>query len=583
MARGSPSGATELDADPVIIYYTLVGGASLLYVNAAEARRLVEGTSSDDVITDALIEAHADTLVAMLLGPRPVRSAARAERKAVDRWGFDSPTSTAAPRLSTATTTSTSATVATDCCQRPDERTRSRRRTSTHSSTLRESATHRSVADVVLGPPVPRPQKSFGIGLNYLDHAAEGSMEVPANPLVFTKFPSCLDGPHADVEMRSDYCDYEGELVVVIGHGGKDIPAERAWEHVIGVMVGQDISDRKAQFAAKPPHFDLGQVVRHVRADRADARLASTRSAIPRELRIVTSVNGETRQNDTVANMIFDVPTLIAYLSQITTLVSGDLIFTGTPAGIGAVHGKFLADGDVITTTIDGDRHPRQSLRPRQRSSPRPATAIGELRHDHQRQRHRVRPLRGARPRRRWSRSSTDFGLRRSGRDDQTLYMRGTDDEGFVHVTHLGDTPRFVGLAFVAENARPTSKSSPLATASRPSRELAGPGGGEVVQHRRSRRLPGRGRRRARIRRTTPDAGAHRHATTPAPRSGRVHRFVSTPGPPTSKRLGHCVHRRDRLPRQRSLVQGALRARHLRRDRTRREHRTRRVHAVRSR
>lgn len=210
-----------------------------------------------------------------------------------------------------------------------------------------------AVDDAVLGPPVPRPQKSFGIGLNYLDHAAEGAMAVPANPLVFTKFPSCLVGPTADVEMRSDACDYEGELVVVIGPGGKDIPAEQAWEHVVGVMVGQDISDRKAQFAAKPPHFDLGKSFDTfgptgpvlVSLDQIDDVGA---------LRIVTLVNGEKRQDETVANMVFDVPALIAYLSQITTLVTGDLIFTGTPAGVGAPQGKFLRDGDVITTTIDG-------------------------------------------------------------------------------------------------------------------------------------------------------------------------------------------------------------------------------------
>ena len=115
------------------------------------------------------------------------------------------------------------------------------------------------LADVSLGAPVPRPQKSFGIGLNYLDHAAESKMELPENPLVFTKFPSCLVGPTATVEMRSAFVDYEGELVVVIGKGGKDIAAADAWDHVIGVTGGQDISDRKAQFAAKPPHFDLGK------------------------------------------------------------------------------------------------------------------------------------------------------------------------------------------------------------------------------------------------------------------------------------------------------------------------------------
>ena len=210
-----------------------------------------------------------------------------------------------------------------------------------------------SLADVTLGPPVPRPQKSFGIGLNYQAHAAEGGMDVPDNPLVFTKFPSCIVGPTADVELRSDGCDYEGELVVVIGPGGKDIAIDDAWDHVVGVCGGQDISDRPAQFAAKPPHFDLGKSFDTFGP--IGPVLVSVDEVADRDnLRIVTKVNGEVRQDDTTANLIFDVPTLISYLSRITTLVTGDVIFTGTPEGIGASQGKFLADGDVITTTIDG-------------------------------------------------------------------------------------------------------------------------------------------------------------------------------------------------------------------------------------
>ncbi len=209
------------------------------------------------------------------------------------------------------------------------------------------------LADVLLGPPIPRPQKSFAVGLNYKAHADEGGMDVPDAPLVFTKFPSCLVGPTATVELRSDFCDYEGELVVVIGVEGKDIAKADAWDHVVGVTVGQDISDRVAQFAAKPPHFDLGKSFDTfgplgpvlVSVDELDDR---------DRLRIVTTVNGETRQDDTTASLIFDVPTLISYLSRIATLVPGDIIFTGTPEGVGAVKGTFLADGDLITTTIPG-------------------------------------------------------------------------------------------------------------------------------------------------------------------------------------------------------------------------------------
>ena len=210
-----------------------------------------------------------------------------------------------------------------------------------------------TVGGAKLGPPVPRPQKVFGIGLNYGSHAAEGGMDVPESPLVFTKFPSCLVGPDADVELRSDGVDYEGELVVVIGPGGKDIDPADAWDHVAGLTVGQDVSDRPAQFAAKPPHFDLGKSF-DTFGPIGPVVVSVDEVADRNDLRIVTTINGETRQDDTTANLIFDVPELISYLSHITTLETGDLIFTGTPEGIGAARGQFLADGDVIVTTIHG-------------------------------------------------------------------------------------------------------------------------------------------------------------------------------------------------------------------------------------
>jgi 2,4-didehydro-3-deoxy-L-rhamnonate hydrolase len=221
------------------------------------------------------------------------------------------------------------------------------------SAGLHESSVTGLLADVVLGPPVPRPQKSFGIGLNYRAHADERGVEPPASPLVFTKFPSCLVGPTSDVEIRSAGCDYEAELVVVIGPGGKDIAIEDAWDHVVGVTIGQDISDRPAQFAAKPPHFDLGKS--YDTFGPIGPVLVSTDELVDRDaLHIVCEVNGEVRQDGNTADLIFDVPTLVSFLSGITTLVTGDIIFTGTPEGVGMAQGKWLADGDVITTTIDG-------------------------------------------------------------------------------------------------------------------------------------------------------------------------------------------------------------------------------------
>jgi len=210
-----------------------------------------------------------------------------------------------------------------------------------------------ALADVELGPPAPRPQKCFAVGLNYQSHADEAGLDVPAVPLVFTKFPSCLVGPTADVELRSDGCDYEGELVVVIGKAGKDIAKADAWSHVAGLTIGQDISDRPAQFAAAPPHFDLAKSF-DTFGPMGPALVSLDHFSNPDDLQIVVEVNGETRQNDSTARMIFDVSTLISYLSRITTLVPGDVIFTGTPDGIGLAQGKLLVDGDVITTKIEG-------------------------------------------------------------------------------------------------------------------------------------------------------------------------------------------------------------------------------------
>jgi 2-keto-4-pentenoate hydratase/2-oxohepta-3-ene-1,7-dioic acid hydratase in catechol pathway len=153
--------------------------------------------------------------------------------------------------------------------------------------------------------------------------------------------------------MRSDGVDYEVELVVVIGTGGKDIDRKNAWSHVAGVTVGQDISDRFAQFAAQPPHFDLGKSF-DTFGPIGPFVYSTDHFADLNNFVMETRVNDEVRQSDSTKNLIFDVPFLIEYLSRITTLTSGDIIFTGTPDGIGATQGKFLKDGDVVTSTIQG-------------------------------------------------------------------------------------------------------------------------------------------------------------------------------------------------------------------------------------
>ena len=209
------------------------------------------------------------------------------------------------------------------------------------------------VTEATLGPPVPRPRNSYGVGLNYRSHAEEASMEIPDVPLVFTKFPSCITGPFDEVRLRSDRCDYEGELVVVVGPGGADIDPADAWDHVVGLTVGQDVSDRHAQFMTQPPQFNLGKSF-DTFGPIGPVVVSPDCSDDPDDLALTTHVNGEARQDDRTSNMVFPVADLVAFLSRITTLATGDIIFTGTPDGIGAAQGLFLADGDVITTTIDG-------------------------------------------------------------------------------------------------------------------------------------------------------------------------------------------------------------------------------------
>jgi len=203
-----------------------------------------------------------------------------------------------------------------------------------------------------LGVCVPRPQKVFGVGLNYRSHAVESGMELPSAPLVFTKFPSCLVGPTSDVVLYGPTTDWEAELVVVIGTRARDIAAADAWRAVAGLTCGQDISERTTQFASKPPHFDLGKSY-DTYGPIGPAVVSLDQFANPADLAISCDINGERRQDARTSDLIFDIPQLIAYLSAICTLEPGDLIFTGTPSGVGAMSGTFLKAGDTITTTLE--------------------------------------------------------------------------------------------------------------------------------------------------------------------------------------------------------------------------------------
>jgi 2-keto-4-pentenoate hydratase/2-oxohepta-3-ene-1,7-dioic acid hydratase in catechol pathway len=206
-----------------------------------------------------------------------------------------------------------------------------------------------------LGPPVPRPRQVFAIGLNYRDHADEVGLPVDDVPPVFTKFPSCLAGPHAEVPHPGGDVDWEVELVVAIGRPGQSVALDDAWSHVAGLTVGQDISERVLQHAGTLPQFSLGKSYPGcgptgpwlVTPDELDD---------PDDLELGCSVNGEVVQQSSTARLLRSVPQLIARLSAVTPLFAGDLIFTGTPSGVGLGHTppRFLSVGDEVVTRIAG-------------------------------------------------------------------------------------------------------------------------------------------------------------------------------------------------------------------------------------
>lgn len=212
-----------------------------------------------------------------------------------------------------------------------------------------------SLDEASLAPCVPRPSKVFGVGLNYREHAREAGLDLPKQPMIFAKFPSCLAGPRADVVLTGDRVDYEVELVVAIGRRGRRITQAQASDHVAGYCVGQDISDRALQFADRPPQFSLGKSA-DTYGPIGPAVVSLDALPDPDDLSIRCEVSGETMQEDRTSGMIFSVSELLEYLSRYCTLEPGDLVFTGTPAGVGSVRDprRYLKPGDVIASSIEG-------------------------------------------------------------------------------------------------------------------------------------------------------------------------------------------------------------------------------------
>jgi len=205
-----------------------------------------------------------------------------------------------------------------------------------------------------LGNPVPHPRQVFAIGINYRNHAEEAGLAIPEVPAVFTKFPTSLAGPHDDVEVFGPAIDWEAELVAVIGRTADRVSEVDAWSVIAGLAVGQDVSDRHLQFAAGA-QFSLGKSRRGY-GPIGPWVVTVDEFAHPDDLAVGCSVNGEKMQEARTSGLIFSVPRLVAEISAVLPLLPGDVIFTGTPAGIGAVRQppRFLQPGDVLETWVEG-------------------------------------------------------------------------------------------------------------------------------------------------------------------------------------------------------------------------------------
>src|SRR5215469_9892090 len=211
-------------------------------------------------------------------------------------------------------------------------------------------------AAAALGSPSPSPRQVYGIGLNYSEHVAESGFARPdAAPPVFTKFPSCITGPHGDITLPpGGHTDWEVELVVVIGRTAAQVPAEWAWSYVAGLTVGQDVSERILQMAATPPQFSLGKSYPGF-GPVGPCLVTPDEFSNPDDLELGCFVNGEQMQKGRTSDLIFNISELIEQLSAVTPLLPGDLIFTGTPSGVGLGRSpqRWLVPGDVLTSYIE--------------------------------------------------------------------------------------------------------------------------------------------------------------------------------------------------------------------------------------
>jgi len=211
------------------------------------------------------------------------------------------------------------------------------------------------VKSFTLSSPLQNPPRIFCVGLNYRDHAIESKMEIPKVPTIFMKLPSALVGPGAAIKLPaiSTQPDYEAEFAAVIGTGGSNIAKEDWEKHVFGYTILNDVSARDIQLATS--QWTLGKSF-DTFAPLGPAIVSKDEIADPHQLSIRLSIDGEVLQDSNTRELIFKLPDLIAYISSITPLLPGDIISTGTPAGVGLGRKpqRWLKSGETVTIEITG-------------------------------------------------------------------------------------------------------------------------------------------------------------------------------------------------------------------------------------
>jgi 2-keto-4-pentenoate hydratase/2-oxohepta-3-ene-1,7-dioic acid hydratase in catechol pathway len=210
--------------------------------------------------------------------------------------------------------------------------------------------------------PSPAPRQVFAIGLNYRDHADESGQAYPTSPLTFTKFVASFAGPETTLVLPKGAVDWEAELVAVIGREARNVAAADAWGHVAGLTAGQDYSERVLQLSGQAPQYSLGKSYPGF-APQGPWLVTPDELTDPDDLAITCTVDGEIMQDSRTSQLIFPVPLLIEQLSAVLPLYPGDVIFTGTPSGVGGARKpmRFLKDGEVVVTTIEGIGSLRQT------------------------------------------------------------------------------------------------------------------------------------------------------------------------------------------------------------------------------